>query len=461
MSTKKLQIIDSLIKNADTLDGKHAADFAAASDLEALQAQVGVAPVESSIGEDTIVGVNHNSVGGAQGYGFYHAQEDSNNHLLLTPEEKDPEFNWKSQDYVTIQTSTGTWTFDFRIIDYNETNGDMTLAGGTAEDKAAIISDASGYVINISRKDATGTYTFGSRSMAIGNNNLVSGTDSFAVGENNKAGGANAFVTGRDNKAGYGCMVSGHNNISTGHYCHIEGGFNTVDGNTAHAEGYENTVEESYGHAEGKQNTVSGTAAHAEGISNTASGTAAHAEGYYGVAIGAASHVEGGLYFDNNGNSIKRANSASGDASHAEGLNNIASGRASHAEGDSTTASGTNAHTSGYKTEASGTNSAAFGRNTKAVGPNQMVVGAYNIPDEKNAYAFIIGNGKADDNEGNSRLSNAHTVDWNGNAQYKGNISATGLIIDDTTFATTHTLEITGTDESGNTVTKTITFLGV
>ncbi len=43
MSTKKLQILDSLIKqaeNADTLDGKHASDFAAASDVEALQTQV-------------------------------------------------------------------------------------------------------------------------------------------------------------------------------------------------------------------------------------------------------------------------------------------------------------------------------------------------------------------------------------------------------------------------------------
>ena len=44
MATKKLQIIDSLIKqaeNADTLDGKHADEFATASDVETLKSQVG------------------------------------------------------------------------------------------------------------------------------------------------------------------------------------------------------------------------------------------------------------------------------------------------------------------------------------------------------------------------------------------------------------------------------------
>lgn len=52
MSTKKLQIIDSLIKeaqNADTLDGKHADEFAAASDVEALQSKVGDTSVSEQI----------------------------------------------------------------------------------------------------------------------------------------------------------------------------------------------------------------------------------------------------------------------------------------------------------------------------------------------------------------------------------------------------------------------------
>jgi peptidoglycan/xylan/chitin deacetylase (PgdA/CDA1 family) len=43
MATKKIQILDSLIKqaeNADTLDGKHASEFALASDVESLQSKV-------------------------------------------------------------------------------------------------------------------------------------------------------------------------------------------------------------------------------------------------------------------------------------------------------------------------------------------------------------------------------------------------------------------------------------
>lgn len=40
MSTKKLQLIDNLIKNADTVDGKHANEFASASDVEALKEKV-------------------------------------------------------------------------------------------------------------------------------------------------------------------------------------------------------------------------------------------------------------------------------------------------------------------------------------------------------------------------------------------------------------------------------------
>lgn len=50
--TKILQIVDNLVKqaeNADTLDGKHASEFAAASDVETLKTQVGDASVSEQI----------------------------------------------------------------------------------------------------------------------------------------------------------------------------------------------------------------------------------------------------------------------------------------------------------------------------------------------------------------------------------------------------------------------------
>ena len=52
MATKKLQILDSLIKqaeNADTLDGKHANEFALASEVEVLQEKVGDNTVSEQI----------------------------------------------------------------------------------------------------------------------------------------------------------------------------------------------------------------------------------------------------------------------------------------------------------------------------------------------------------------------------------------------------------------------------
>lgn len=56
MSTKKLQILNSVIKqaeNADTLDGKHADEFALASDVEVLQSQVN--DIQENAYDDTAI----------------------------------------------------------------------------------------------------------------------------------------------------------------------------------------------------------------------------------------------------------------------------------------------------------------------------------------------------------------------------------------------------------------------
>ena len=116
------------------------------------------------------------------------------------------------------------------------------------------------------------------------------------------------------------------------------------------------------------------------------------------------------------------ATKASGNYSHAEGGNTTASTAYAHAEGDHTTASGSNgAHAEGYYTTASGQNSHAEGRYTTAGSANQHVEGKYNVIDSSGTYAHIIGNGT-----GGSARSNAHTVDWSGNAWYKGDIYVGG-----------------------------------
>lgn len=112
---------------------------------------------------------------------------------------------------------------------------------------------------------------------------------------------------------------------------------------------------------------------------------------------------------------------ASGMNSHAEGDRTEASGSASHAEGMFTAASGNEAHSEGSNTVASGDRSHAEGVNTVASGKNQHVQGKYNIEDNSDTYAHIVGNG----NSANTR-SNAHTLDWDGNAWFSGDVFVGG-----------------------------------
>ena len=130
-----------------------------------------------------------------------------------------------------------------------------------------------------------------------------------------------------------------------------------------------------YAQAFGENTIASGIHSHAEGSGTTASNTNSHAEGGY--------------------------TKASGYASHAEGSNSKALGEASHAEGNITTASGDYSHAEGFYTIAS----------VEA----QHVQGKYNISDTTSAH--IVGNGSSDSNR-----SNVHTLDWQGNAWFAGDV---------------------------------------
>ena len=106
---------------------------------------------------------------------------------------------------------------------------------------------------------------------------------------------------------------------------------------------------------------------------------------------------------------------ASGLRSHAEGWNTRALNDDSHAEGHNTVASEYYSHAEGLNTAASGYCSHAEGRNTTASGNTQHVQGKYNVRDS--ALAHIVGNGSSDSNK-----SNAHTLDWQGNAWFAGDV---------------------------------------
>ena len=224
-------------------------------------------------------------------------------------------------------------------------------------------------------------------------------------------------------------------NVATGAYSHAEGYYNKASGDYSHAEGAA-TISSGYaGHAEGYQTNASGSASHAEGKNTAAIGQCTHAEGSGSTAVpntitssssistvetawnsakftlarGTGSHAEGG-------NTL-----ALNTADHSEGYETIAKGGYSHAQGYKTQATGGRAHAEGQGSKASGNDSHAEGTYTIAAGASQHTQGKYNIEDAVGKYAHIVGNGTS-----NTSRSNAHTLDWSGNAWFKGAIYVGG-----------------------------------
>ena len=132
---------------------------------------------------------------------------------------------------------------------------------------------------------------------------------------------------------------------------------------------------------------------------------------------------------------------------------NVASGSASLATGISTTASGLNSLSANDNTIAKGDNSAAFGQSTYAGGKNQFVIGHMNIKDDKNKYAFIVGNSDKNILDDQYR-SNAHTIDWSGNAWFAGTVEGTAIIVKSSTPDSTKKFKITVDDSGAITATE-------
>ena len=132
---------------------------------------------------------------------------------------------------------------------------------------------------------------------------------------------------------------------------------------------------------------------------------------------------------------------------------NVASGSASLATGIGTTASGLNSLSANDNTVAKGENSAAFGHSTYAGGKNQFVIGHMNIKDDENKYAFIVGN--SDKNILSDKYrSNAHTIDWSGNAWFAGTVEGTAIIVKSSTPDSTKKFKITVDDSGAITATE-------
>lgn len=137
-----------------------------------------------------------------------------------------------------------------------------------------------------------------------------------------------------------------------------------------------------------------------------------------------------------------------GSYSHSEGYGCVASGESAHAEGAFSKANGYRSHAEG-NTTASGEYSHSEGMGTTASGNYQHVQGRFNIEDTEGKYAHIVGNGIGNmPGYTGEEYSNAHTVDWNGNAWYAGSVEATAIILKSSTEGSTKRFKVT-VDDNG------------
>ena len=304
----------------------------------------------------------------------------------------------------------------------------------------------------------------GKRGAAINDGAYALGYASFASGGDTRALGDYSVAEGTDTRAiGYNSHAEGRKTQAIGYYSHAENYYTIASGTGSHSEGGNGTKAlGDYSHAEGIGSVAEGSQSHAEGNCTHAINNS-HAEGRSSIASGYISHAEGFCSI------------AKGEQSHAEGYGTYAGGKGAHAEGSSsiktiqlTGAAGTTEYSCkdapelevGYeihyknivakitkvagnninrvqldktlsettalenasvqvvynRVKALGSASHAEGTATIAASANQHVQGRYNIEDDEDNFAHIVGNGNA------TARSNAHTLDWNGNAWYAGDV---------------------------------------
>lgn len=77
--------------------------------------------------------------------------------------------------------------------------------------------------------------------------------------------------------------------------------------------------------------------------------------------------------------------------------------------------------------------------------------GKYNIEDTAGAYVHIVGNGTS-----TAKRSNAHTLDWSGNAWYAGRVECSSLILTFSTEGSTKRFAVTVNDEGVFTATELV-----
>lgn len=307
----------------------------------------------------------------------------------------------------------------------NTASGSYSVAEGKNTQASAEASHAEGITTGANDKGAhaegDNSVANGQASHAEGRLTKTVGRGSHAEGDTTTAGNKDAtLATNLSELATYEEQVSGAG-------AHAEGIGSIANKAASHAEGYKTQAKGNASHSEGQNTTATGIGSHAEGLDTVAEGNYSHAEGCSAGAMptsadGKGSHAEGvGTWARAEGSHAEGFKTTAGKKySHAEGQENQASGVASHTEGLLTQANGDYSHAEGENNIADGLGSHVEGLNNRAKGNYSHVQGKYNYEDNHNRYAHIVGGGTSDSNR-----KNIHTLDWEGNAEFAGDVIAT------------------------------------
>lgn len=293
-------------------------------------------------------------------------------------------------------------------------------ANSTTGEKSTALGDSCAASGGGATAEGTGTTASGANAHAEGQSTIASGAGSHTEGYSTQATNANSHAEGSSTQANGACAhAEGYATYAVATNSHTEGTRTNATGSNSHAEGENCYARATNSHAEGEGTDVKsdGVAGHAEGRYSQVYGRYAHAEGDGCSAWGEGSHAEGvgsGTTDQAYAGHAEGASTVSNQYAHAEGVGN-ASGLRSHAE-NSGMVTGQDAHAEGFGV-ATGSVSHAEGYSTYAASQYQHVQGKYNIVDDSNVYADIVGNGDY------TERSNAYTLDWDGNGVYAGKVT--------------------------------------
>jgi hypothetical protein len=279
---------------------------------------------------------------------------------------------------------------------------------------------------------------FASVGQNVAGKEYLLGTSTLTAGEN-----AEIFNDYDHNRAiGTNSHAEGSLTVALGNNAHAEGHYAYADGLDSHAEGYATHAEGDYSHAEGNFTHAEGKCSHVEGNFMHAGGDYSHAEGVGYIKVYALTGDANATTYT--ANTVE--NIVVGAVARCAGTNdNFITAKVVAIDIDNkaitfdktlAAVSLNNKSVNFYLAGITRGNYAHIeGNKTIATGRSQHVQGEYNIIDEsyveddtnaRSRYAHIVGNGLS-----HTERSNAHTLDWSGNAWFAGDIRIGGTSYDD------------------------------